>query len=117
MIAFLSHWKAWLGILIPLGGAAALFIPGVALAVGNFLSTSGGRLVAAILAGSWFLWMAFTWVEANAYQRGANDHKQTIERQDQRAVESARKARIPVAECYARDGEWSVEEGLCVLPR
>lgn len=117
MIAFLSSWKAWLGILLPLGAGVTLFIPSVALAVGNFLSTNGGRLVALLLVVTWFLWMAFAWVEANAYQRGAADQKTKIEQQDSRAVEAGRKARIPVAECYAKDGLWSLEEGLCVLPQ
>ena len=117
MIPFLASWKTWLGIVLPIGAAATLFIPSVALAIGNFLSTSGGRMTAIGVALLWFIWMAFAWVEANAYQRGANETITKIEKQDQKAIDAARKARIPVAECYARDGEWSVEDGTCVLPQ
>lgn len=115
MIAFLSSWKTWLGILLPVGGAAVLLIPGVALAAGQFLSTRGGRFASIVAILIWLLWMVLAWTEANAYRRGATDHKAKIEHQDNRAIDAGRKARIPVAECYARDGAWSVEEGLCEL--
>lgn len=116
MIAFLANWKTWFGILLPVGGVAALLIPGFAVSVGQFLSTRGGRIVAAVLIGAWLGWMYLAWVEANAYQRGVVDQRTKIERQDNRAIEAARKRRFSVAECYAKDGEWSLEEGLCVLP-
>jgi 1,4-dihydroxy-2-naphthoate octaprenyltransferase len=116
MIPFLSSWKAWLGVLPIAAVIAAHFIPGIAFSIGQFLSTRGGRTITILLALIWLAWMAFAWVDANSYRRGADETKQRIERQDQRAIEAARKARIPVSECYARNGEWSVEEGLCVLP-
>jgi hypothetical protein len=116
MIAFLTSWKTWLGILLPIGGAATLLVPGVALVAGQFLSTRGGRIAAAVAIAIWLLWMAFAWVEANSYRRGADDVIQKIEKQDQKAIDAARKARISVSDCYAANGEWSVEDGTCVLP-
>lgn len=117
MIAFLTNWKTIVGALVPLAAIGAWFIPGVAAAAGAFLSTKGGRIVAAVAVLAWVGWMYVAYVEATAYQRGANDLRSKIEEQDNRAVEAGRKARIPVTECYAKEGEWSVEEGLCILPK
>lgn len=111
-------WKIIAGVVLPLGGFAAfMFLPGFALAIGNLLSTKGGRTIAFIALAAWLLWMAFAIVEKRSYTRGATETITKIEKQDQRAIDAARKARIPVAECYARDGEWSVEDGTCVLPQ
>ncbi|MBX3514752.1 MAG: hypothetical protein KF750_14300 [Xanthobacteraceae bacterium] len=111
-------WKIIAGVILPLGGFAAfLFLPGFALAIGNLLSTKGGRTIAFVALAAWLLWMAFAIVEKRSYTRGAQETIGKIDHQNQQAIDAARKARIPVAECYARDGEWSVEDGTCVLPQ
>lgn len=117
MIPFLASWKTWLGVAVIAAGGLSLLLPAVSAFVVAFLQTQIGRVVAVIVAGTALLWFAYAYVDANAYARGATETITKIEKQDQKAIDAARKARIPVAECYARDGEWSVEDGTCVLPQ
>jgi hypothetical protein len=116
MIAFLSSWKTWLAVIVGAGPFALKSLPITAPVFVVFLQSKTFRSImfgALIAAGALLIVSA---LEARAYNRGIAEAERRVIEQNERAVERANEAAIPVEQCYDRGGEWVQERGVCKLP-